>query len=625
MKHEFQTEVNQLLHLIIHSLYSHSEIFLRELVSNASDALDKLKYLTLSDEKLKSLAFTPRIDLHLDEKANTLTISDNGIGMNSEDLVNHLGTIARSGTKHFLQNLTGQAKSDSNLIGQFGVGFYSVFMVADKVEVTSRKAGEDKAWKWTSDGKTGFDLEEAARESQGTDILIHFTKEGAEEYAKSWQLREIVKKYSNHIAFPIHLHFERTEFEGEGEDRKEVKKPVSEQVNSANALWKRSKNELKDDDYKEFYKSVSGDWEEPLVWYHTKAEGTLEYTTLFYVPSKAPMDLYYADYKPGVKLYVKRVFITDDEKDLLPTYLRFLRGVIDSEDLPLNVSREILQQNRILAQIKTASVKKVLGEFQNLAANDPEKYKTFIEQFGRPLKEGLYQDFANRDQLLDLVRFKSTTAEGWVSLADYTSRLQADQKVIYYITGGTETALKASPLLDAYKKKNLEVLIMPDDIDELIMSSVAKYKDWEFKDVKRAGAAEEIKDEDAKKKDEAAKPLLDKLKKALGESVKDVIPSHRLSDYPSCLVTADDDMSVQMQKMFKAMGQSGMPESKPVLEVNAEHPILKGLGEHPAEDLVEDVARVLLDQAYLLENLTLANPADFVVRLNRLVSKGLVK
>lgn len=622
MKHEFQTEVNQLLHLIIHSLYSHSEIFLRELVSNASDALDKLKYLTVSDEKFKNLSYTPRIDLRLDEKAGRLTISDNGIGMNDEDLVNHLGTIARSGTKHFLQNLTGQAKSDSNLIGQFGVGFYSVFMVADKVVVTSRKAGDDKAWKWTSDGKTGFDLEEASREGQGTDIEIHFTKEGAEEYAKSWNLREIIKKYSNHIAFPIHLHFERTEFEGEGDDRKEIKKPVDEQVNSASALWKRSKSELKDEDYREFYKSVSGDWEEPLVWYHTRAEGTLEYTTLFYVPAKAPMDLYYADYKPGVKLYVKRVFITDDEKELLPTYLRFLRGVIDSEDLPLNVSREILQQNKILSQIKTASVKKVLGEFEALAKNDPEKYKTFIEQYGRPLKEGLYQDFTNRDTLLELVRFKSTGVEGWTSLADYAGRVKEDQKVIYYITGGKEQALRNSPLLEAYKKKGLEVLLMDDEIDDLVIPSVYKYKDFEFKDVKRAGAADELKDEEAKKKDKEAEPLLKKLKEILGDKVKDVIPSHRLTDYPSCLVTADDDMSVQMQKMMKAMGQAGMPESKPILEVNAGHAILSKLTADSDKALLEDLAQVLLDQAYLLENLPLADPADFVSRLNRLVGRG---
>ena len=622
MKHEFQTEVNQLLHLIIHSLYSHSEIFLRELVSNSSDALDKLKYLSLSDEKFKNITFDPRIDLKLDEKAGTLVISDSGIGMNDEDLVNHLGTIARSGTKHFLQNLSGQAKTDSNLIGQFGVGFYSVFMVADKVVVTSRKAGDEKAWKWTSDGKTGFDLEETTRESFGTDILIHFNKEGAEEYAKSWNLREIVKKYSNHIAFPIHMHFERTEYEGEGDNRKEVSKQVTEQVNSASALWKKSKSELKDEDYKEFYKSISGDWDEPLSWYHFRAEGTLEYTTLFYIPSKAPMDLYYADYKPGVKLYVKRVFITDDEKELLPTYLRFLRGVIDSEDLPLNVSREILQQNKILSSIKSASVKKILGEFQNMATNDPEKYKTFIEQFGRPLKEGLYQDFANRDTLVDLVRFKSTSVEGWTSFADYTSRMQPDQKVIYYITGGKESALRHSPLLDAYKKKNLEVLIMDDEIDDLVIPSVNKYKDWEFKDVKRAGASEDLKDETSKEKDKAAEPLLKKIKDILGDKVKDVIASHRLTNYPSCLVSADDDMSVQMQKMMKAMGQTGMPESKPVLEVNPDHEIIKKLGADPEKELLEDVSQVLLDQAFLLENLPLADPADFVARLNRLVGRG---
>src|ERR1700678_332610 len=395
-KREFQTEVNQLLQLIIHSLYSHPEIFLRELISNSSDALDKLRHLTLTDDAYKSIPFEPRIDLELDEEKKTLTIADTGIGMNEEDLANHLGTIARSGTKNFLSNLSGDAKRDSNLIGQFGVGFYSAFMVADRVEVVSRKAAEEQAWRWTSDGKTGFEIEPAERAQQGTTVTLFLNEEG-KEYSNSWKLREIVKKYSNHIAFPIFLTADKSEWDEA--EKKSVKKRVTEQINSASAMWKRPKSELKDEDYKELYKTISGDWEDPMFWFHTKAEGTLEYTTLFFVPSKAPVDLYQANYKPGVKLYVKRIFITDDSKELLPTWLRFLRGIIDSEDLPLNVSREILQQNRFLNSIRTASVKKILSELKNIAVNQPDQYLKFIAQYNRPIKEGLYGDYANRETL----------------------------------------------------------------------------------------------------------------------------------------------------------------------------------------------------------------------------------
>ena len=397
-KQQFQTEVSQLLQLIVHSLYSHPEIFLRELISNSSDALDKLRHLTLTDDAYKALLGTsiepPRIDLELDDERKLLTISDTGIGMNEDDLVAHLGTIARSGTKNFLAQLSGDARKDSNLIGQFGVGFYSVFMVADQVEVFSRKAGEDKTYRWTSDGKTGFDLEdvtgtEAARQSAGTTILIHFNEEGA-QYANGWRLQEIVRKYSNHIAFPIFLTYDKSEWNAE--KKESIKTRTTEQVNAASAMWRRSKSELVDDDYKELYKSLAGDWEDPLFWFHTRAEGTLEYTTLFYIPAKAPLDLYQSDYKGGVKLYVKRVFILDDSKDLLPQYLRFVRGIIDSEDLPLNVSREILQQNKVLTSIRTASVKKILSELKTIATNDPEKYAQFIGEYNRPLKEGLYGD-----------------------------------------------------------------------------------------------------------------------------------------------------------------------------------------------------------------------------------------
>ena len=438
-KREFQTEVNQLLHLIVHSLYSHPEIFLRELVSNASDALDKLKYLNLTEEPYKSLAFDPRIDLELDETQHTLTVSDTGIGMNDEDLVAHLGTIARSGTKNFLSNLSGDAKRDSNLIGQFGVGFYSVFMVADRVEVVSRKAAEERPGNGPATARPGLRSSPPNAIGRALRLRIYFNEEG-KEYANSWKLREIVKKYSNHIAFPIYLTADKSEWDET--EKKSITKRTTEQINSASALWKRPKSELKDEDYKELYKTISGDWEDPLFWFHTKAEGTMEYTTLFYVPSKAPMGIYQADYKPGVKLYVRRVFITDDSKELLPTYLRFLRGIIDSEDLPLNVSREILQQNKMLNAIRTASVKKVLSELKSIAGEKPEQYVKFIEEFNRLLKEGLYSDFANREALLDLIRVKSTKAEGWTSLADVKSRMKEGQKGIYFITGGTADVLR---------------------------------------------------------------------------------------------------------------------------------------------------------------------------------------
>src|ERR1700739_3396646 len=462
-KREFQTEVHQLLQLIIHSLYSHPEIFLRELISNSSDALDKLRHLTLVDDAYKSLPFDARIELELDEEKKTLTISETGIGMNEEELVSNLGTIARSGTKNFLSQLSGDAKKDSNLIGQFGVGFYSAFMVADRVEVVSRKASEARAWRWVSDGKTGFEIEPADRELPGTTVLLHFNEEG-KEYANSWRLQEIVKKYSNHIAFPIFLTYDRSEWNAE--KKESTKSRVTEQVNAASAMWQRPKSELTDDDYKEFYKSITGDGEDPLFWFHTRAEGTLEYTTLFYVPAKGPMDLYQADYKGGIKLYVKRVFIMDDSRELLPQYLRFVRGIIDSEDLPLNVSRELLPQKRVLASIRTASVKKILSELKNVAASQPEQYLKFITEFNRPLKEGLYSDFANRETLLELIRVKSTKAEGLTSLAEVKSRMQEGQKAIYYITGGTEALLRTSPLLEIYKKKGIEVLILDDEIDE---------------------------------------------------------------------------------------------------------------------------------------------------------------
>ncbi len=616
-KREFQTEVSQLLHLIVHSLYSHPEIFLRELISNSSDALDKLRHLTLVDDAYKSLPFDPRIDLELDEEKKTLTIADTGIGMSEEELAANLGTIARSGTKNFLSQLSGDERKDSNLIGQFGVGFYSVFMVADKVEVISRKAGQDQAWRWTSDGKTGYDIELAERAVAGTTVLIHFNEEG-EQYANSWRLKELVKKYSNHIAFPIFLTYDKSEWNET--EKKSIKTRTTEQVNAASALWRRSKSELKDEDYKELYKSLTGDWEDPLFWIHTKAEGSLDYTTLFYVPSKAPLDLYQAEYKTGVKLYVKRVFIMDDSKDLLPQYLRFVRGIIDSEDLPLNVSREILQQNRVLTSIRTASVKKILSEFKNIASNQPELYLTFISQYNRPLKEGLYSDYANREALLDLVRFKSTKVEGLTSLADVKSRMKEGQKSIYYLTGGADSLLRTSPLLEIYKKKDLEVLILDDEIDEIVFSGVEKYDGIDLKAVNKASTSEDLKDEAEPDKADQLKPLIEKLKATLGDRVKDVRASVRLADSPSCIVSDEDEPSMKMAQMLRAMGQKDLPALKPTLEINPDHEIVKKLLARTDDAVAEDAAWLLFDQALLMEGVPLQDPAIFVQRLNRILN-----
>jgi len=641
-QHQFQTEVSRLLHLIIHSLYSNREIFLRELVSNASDALDKLKYLTVADDAYKSISFDPRIDISFDKEAKTLTISDNGIGMNEADLIDSLGTIARSGTKAFLEKLAGDAKKDSNLIGQFGVGFYSAFMVAEKIDVVSRKAAEDGAWKWTSDGKEGYELATAERDSQGTTVTLYLTEEGT-EYANRWSIEDIIKRYSNHVAFPIFLTYDEKEWDDKGKEK--GSKTKTDRINSGTALWRRSKSELKEDDYNEFYKQLGHDSEPPLHYVHTRAEGSLEYSTLFYIPKKAPFDLFNVDYKPGVKLYVKRVFITDDDKELMPVWLRFVKGVIDSEDLPLNVSREILQQNKILANIKNASVKKLLSEFKHMAdaasGSDEakEKWESFVGQFNRPLKEGLYQDFANRELIQELVRFKSTAVEssddsvGWTSFADYVSRMKGDQKYIYYITGGDEKTLRASPLLEAYRAKEIEVLIMDDEIDELVIPSLHSYRKetpgtdgksesqtWELRAVNRAGADEELGEKKDKAAEKEAKPVLAKLKKALGDRVKDVKLSRRLHDSPSCIVADENDPSIQMAQMLKAMGQAA-PDAKPILEVNGEHPIVLALKDIEDEERIADTASVLLDQALLVEGAKLKDPADFVKRLNRLLAK----
>ena len=613
---QFKTEVSELLQLIIHSLYSHKEIFLRELVSNASDALDKLKYKTLVDGKTPEGEL--RIDLSFTEGENrTLTIEDDGIGMTHDELAENLGTIARSGTKHFLENLTEDQKKDSNLIGQFGVGFYSAFMVADKVEVISRAYGSDQAYKWVSDGKDKYTIEEAQRPGCGTTIILHLNDEG-KEYANRWQIENLIKQYSDHIAYPIYLAYDQNTYDDKynvtGSEHK------VEKINSAAALWTRSKSELKDEDYNEFYKNTCYDSENPLFYLHTKAEGATEYTTLFFIPAKAPFDMYHADYKPGVKLYVKRVYITDDEKELLPTYLRFVRGIIDSEDLPLNVSREILQQNRVMTSIRNASVKKLLGEFKKISEQNKELYEKFIEQYNRPMKEGLYQDYANRDDLLELVRYKSTAVDGYTSLKDYKERMIADQKSIYYITGSDEAALKNSPLLTSFKEKGIEVLIMTDDIDDLVISSVGKYKDIPLKAVNKSGTMDDFLTEDEKKQaKEKGGAVTEKLKKALGDRVKEVVVSTRLTDVSAVVVTDENDPSVQMQQLLKAMGQQGYEGSAPILEVNAEDPFVKKIVDSKDDKYVEDAASVLLDQALLSEGVMPKNPAEFARKLHSLL------
>ena len=623
-KRQFKTEVSDLLNLIIHSLYSNREIFLRELISNASDAIDKLKYLSLTDEKLKGFSFDPAIEVRFDSDAKTLTISDNGVGMDEDDLNANLGTIASSGTRKFLENLGDDARKNSNLIGQFGVGFYSAFMVASRVEVVSRKAGQEKAFRWESEGRSSYTVSEAQRAQQGSDIILHLNQEG-EEYANRWQLETLIRKYSDHIAYPIWLEYDQEHYKDEkdadGNPVKEIEHK-REQINSASALWTRSKSSIKDEEYKDFYKNSYSDSEDPLFYIHTHAEGATEYTTLFYVPAKAPFDMYYADYRPGVKLYVKRVYITDDDKELLPTYLRFVRGIIDSEDLPLNVSREILQENKVMSAIRSGSVKKLLGEFRKIADSNPDLYVKFIEQYNRPLKEGLYGDYANRETLLELVRYKSTAVDGYTSLASYKERMKDGQSAIYYITGGKEDILRNSPLLATYRDKGYEVLIMDDDIDDIVTEMVHDYKDLPFKAINKSGAMDEMKDADKsedEKKDESR--LVEKLKKALGDRVKDVVVSSRLSaDSAAVIVMDENDPSMQMQRILKQMGGGAdMPEVKPILEVNADNGVIRKIDSSDDEDYVASLASIVLDEAYIAEGIMPKDPAAFVRNVTKLL------
>ncbi|AFI04037.1 molecular chaperone HtpG [Helicobacter cetorum] len=614
----FQTEINQLLELMIHSLYSNKEIFLRELISNASDALDKLNYLMLTDEKLKGLNVVPSIHLSFDSEKKTLTIKDNGIGMDKNDLIEHLGTIAKSGTKSFLNALSGDKKKDSALIGQFGVGFYSAFMVASKIVVQTKKANNKQAYAWISDGKGKFEINECVKDEQGTEITL-FLKDEESHFASRWEIDSIVKKYSEHIPFPIFLTYTDTKFEGEGDNKKEIKEEKCEQINKASALWKMSKSELKEEDYKEFYKSFSHDNSEPLSYIHNKVEGSLEYTTLFYIPSVAPFDMYRVDYKSGVKLYVKRVFITDDDKELLPSYLRFVKGVIDSEDLPLNVSREILQQNKILANIRSASVKKILSEIERLS-KDNENYHKFYEPFGKVLKEGLYGDFENKDKLLELLRFYSKDKEKLISLKEYKENLKENQKSIYYLLGENLDLLKASPLLEKYAQKGYDVLLLSDEIDAFVMPSVNEYDKIPFKD---ASHSESLKELDLEELSDEVKAQFKDLMSAFEENLKDEIKGVELSNnLTSAVALIGDAENAMMANFMRQMGQS-VPESKKTLELNPSHAILQKLLKCEDKEQLNTFIWLLYDGAKLLEKGALKDAKSFNERLNSVLLKAL--
>lgn len=606
---EFKTEVNQLLQLMIHSLYSNKEIFLRELISNASDALDKLNLLTVSDDAYKKIKFEPRIEIKFDAKNKILSISDNGIGMNEDDLNNNLGTIAKSGTKSFLQSLSGDMKKDSQLIGQFGVGFYSAFMVADKVEVLSKKALDEKAFLWSSDASS-YDIKEAQKDDFGTTITLHLKDE---EFLNPYRIESIVTKYSNHIQFPIFMEKEEYLPAEDGKESKSELKIV--QINTAKALWRQNKTSLKQDDYDKFYEQNFHDSNKPLLSIHTKSEGKIEYNTLFYIPSVAPFDLYRTDYQSHLKLYVKRVFISDDDKNLLPTYLRFVRGIVDVEDLPLNVSREILQENIILKSVEEASVKKILNELEKLMNKDKEKYENFFVIFGKVLKEGLYGFSAERDKLLNLMLFKSLNENKLISLKEYKEKIKEEQKEIFYITGTNEALLKNSPLLESYKHKNIDVLILDDEIDSIIAPMLPEFEGLKFSAINKANEENKISEEE--QKDFAS--LIAKFKEILKDEVSDVLASSRLYDSPCCIVYDKDKPDFAMQQLLKQMGQDS--DIKPILELNLKHEILQKLKDN--ESYTHDVAILLLNMAKLNEGLGVKNAKEFNEILNKFITKAL--
>jgi molecular chaperone HtpG len=623
---EFQTEARQILHLMTHSLYSNKEIFLRELISNASDACDKLRFEALGNDHLYEGDSDLGINIDFDQEAKTVTITDNGIGMTREEIIENIGTIASSGTKKFLESLTGDQAKDSQMIGQFGVGFYSSFIVADKVTVTSRRAGmkADEAVRWESDGQGSFTLENMDQEARGTIVTLHL-KEGEEEFADNFRLRNIIKQYSDHISLPINML--KTDFgtEEEGEEKKEVKEPEYERVNSASALWARDRKDISEDEYKDFYKHVSHDFQDPQTWIHNKVEGNQSYTTLLYIPAKAPFDLYERDHKKGIKLYVKRTFIMDDAEHLMPNYLRFVKGVVDSDDLPLNVSREILQQNKITDRIRGASVKKVLGLLESMAKDKPEDYAEFWKTFGQVMKEGPIEDFANKDRIAKLLRFSSTESEGeeqTVSLEDYVGRMKEGQDAIYYITAESYNAAKNSPHLEVFKKKGVEVLLLSDRVDEWLVSHLTDFEEKKLQSVARGdldlGDADDKEDKESiEKATEEYKSVIEKTKKVLDERVEEVRMSRRLTDSPSCLVLNEQDMTPQMQQILAAAGQYA-PKAKPALELNPDHELVKKL-QDISDDSFDDWTLMLFEQAELAAGGQLEDPAEFVKRVNRLL------
>ncbi len=617
----FQTEVKQLLHLMIHSLYSNKEIFLRELISNASDAADKLRFEALAKPELLEGGAELRIRVSFDKDAKTVTLEDNGIGMSREDVIAHLGTIAKSGTADFLKNLSGDQKKDSHLIGQFGVGFYSAFIVADKVEVFTRRAGQpaSEGVLWSSKGEGEFEVENIDKAERGTRIVLHL-KEGEEEFADGWRLRNIIKKYSDHIALPIELPKEH-----HGDEEKPVETEW-ETVNRASALWTRPRTEVKDEEYQEFYKHVAHDYENPLAWSHNKVEGKLEYTSLLYVPARAPFDLYQREAPKGLKLYVQRVFIMDQADQFLPLYLRFIKGVIDSNDLSLNVSREILQSGPVVDSMKSALTKRVLDMLEKLAKGEPEQYKSFWKHFGQVLKEGPAEDFANREKIAGLLRFASTSDESGepsVSLADYVSRLKEGQDKIYYLTGESYAQVKNSPHLEVFRKKGIEVLLLTDRIDEWLMSYLTEFDGKHFVDVARGDLdlGKLDSEEDKKAQEEVAKTkegLVERLKAALGEQVAEVRVSHRLTDSPAILAIGEADLGLQMRQILEASGQK-VPDSKPIFEFNPTHPLIEKLDREPDEDRFGELSHILFDQAALAAGDSLKDPASYVRRLNKLL------
>jgi len=622
----FQTEVKHLLNLMIHSLYSNKEIFLRELISNASDAADKLRFEALTDSGIYGEDSDLKIRIEFDKEARTITVSDNGIGMSRQDVIEHIGTIAKSGTRQFLESLTGDQAKDAHLIGQFGVGFYSAFIIADKVTLTTLKAGLENshAVRWESAGEGDYTLETVDKPSRGTEIVLHLKKD-EDEFLDGFRLRNIVHTYSDHITLPIVMTKEVAASEGD-ENKDEKQEPEDETVNQASALWTRDKKDISDEEYNEFYKHVGHDFEDPLARTHNRVEGNNVYTSLLYIPQRAPFDLWDREKRHGIKLYVKRVFIMDDAENVMPNYLRFVRGIIDSDNLPLNISREILQRNKVIDNIKAASVKKILGLLETMAKNDKEKYAKFWSEFGRVMKEGPGEDFANNEKIAGLLRFSSTHTDSEVqdiSLDDYISRMKPEQEAIYYITADSFAAAKNSPHLEIFRKKEIEVLLLHERVDEWLVNSLQAYKEKKVESITK-GELDLGKLEDSEEKEEKEKvaktyeKMIGQVKESLGEKVKDVRITHRLTGSPACLVSDAHDMNANLERILKQAGQE-VPTSKPILELNPEHPLVEQLNKETDDERFNDMTFILFDQALLSEGGQLDDPATFVKRLNELL------